>query len=340
MSMFRFLSVVSMMLTLPVFCFGQAPPSPVPAYNPGFQYPPQQMMPANYGRYINPMSQAVSPGAMGTAQAAPMATQTRSPMAPAPAATAGVNNTLSDCGTWGAPMMAPMDAYAVGGQSYFNAGDCGVNGCDSSGMDGGCCDSDGSCAGRYFSVFGGLADLDSQRSTGFNRNLLVAFDEGYALGGALGRRVGRFFRTELEYCYRSQDPGNVIFNGNNFQNLSGNQNSHTGMYNLFFDMIIGHGNLVPYIGGGVGVGFIDSNIDFGPGELDGDDTALALQWMAGLSYRARPNMEIFVEYRFFEMEDPKLNYFGAPPIGFQTPNILLNSEYQSTDVFAGFRFNF
>jgi hypothetical protein len=62
--------------------------------------------------------------------------------------------------------------------------------------------------------------------------------------------------------------------------------------------------------------------------------------MAGLNYRTRPNMEMFVEYRFFEIDDPKLNRFGGPTINGATPNIILNSEYISNDILAGIRFNY
>ena len=326
MSMLRYLAVISTLLSLPVLCLAQTASSPVPAFAPGYQGGSHPMMPAAYGPNAAPMAGPMAPHA-------PMA----GPMA-GPTPSMGVSNTFSDYGAMG----ASAESYDAG-SSYFDAGNCGSGNCGSSALGSGSCDSGGGCSpggGRYMSIFGGLADLDQQQSTGFDRNLVAQFEEGYGLGAAFGRRIGRFFRSELEYTYRSQDPGSIVFNNVLYNNASGNQNAHSGMYNLFFDMIIGYGNLVPYIGGGIGVGFIDSNVEFGAGELDGDDTALALQWMAGLSYRARPNMELFVEYRFFEMEDPKLNYFGNPMIDVRTPNILLNTEYQSTDIFAGFRFNF
>ena len=343
MFMLRYLAVVSTMLTLPVFCFAQS--SPVPAYNPGFQGQ-APMMPANYG----PMAR---PGmAMPSQPMTPMAAPTPTPMAAPMMATTpnvGVSSNLSDFGAMSG--MAP--SYDVGGESYFDSGSCGSVDGDCCGMGAGCFGGGGGCLSKltgcgkgYLSIFGGVSDLEQQRSTGFERDLLLDFEEGYALGIAHGKRVGRFFRSELEYTYRSQDPYQSQFDTGLLvtpivdSNPSGNQDVHSGMFNLFFDMIVGHGNLVPYIGGGIGVGFIDSSINLSNGQLDGDDTSLAYQWMAGITYRAKPNLELFVEYRYFEVEDPKLNFFGGNPINFRTPNILLNSEYQSTDVFAGFRFNF
>lgn len=372
MSMLRYLAAISTMMTLPVFCFAQMPPSPVPAFNPGYQNAQVPMLNANYGpsapsAYAGPMGPApASPYSAGpvapyptgpvapypTAPAVPYPTGPMQPMAaPAFAApSSGVSGSFSDFGAMGAPAGSFDSGFsAAGSGSYFDgggcsSGDCGLSTGGGSSIGGGV--GGGAGGGRYMSLFGGVSDIDDQQSLGFERDVNIDFDEGYALGAAFGKRVGRFFRSEVEYVYRSQDPAIAsfgagggtlpIFDGN----PSGNQDVHAGMFNLFFDLIIGNGNLVPYIGAGVGVGFIDSSIDLNTGQLDGDDTTLAYQWIAGFSYRARPNLEMFVEYRFFELEDPKLNFFGGNPINFRTPNILTNSEYQSQDIFTGFRFNF
>lgn len=257
-----------------------------------------------------------------------------------------------DAGGYGGGMVmgGGCDSGGIGGGSMAYGGGSSVlsGGCDSigcgdcfDGCDTGCC-STGCCGGgTYFSIFAGVADLDRQISTGYQRDLQIDYDQGYGIGGAIGRRVGRFFRTEVEYVYRSQTPGIVNFNGVPQGNISGQQSSHAGMMNLVYDMIIGNGNLVPYLGGGLGVAGVDSQVRYGNmgATLNGDDTGLAFQWMAGLTYRARPNMEMFVEYRFFEVDNPKLNRFGGPPVNGGPTNLILDSEYVSNDIFAGLRFN-
>lgn len=364
MSMLRFVAVVSTLMTLPVYCFAQMPPSPVPAFNPGYQGAQPPMANASYGppapSFAAPMGAA--PASPATSYpAGPVAPYPTSPTAPyptgplqppkapmMPAPNMGVSSSFSDFGSMGSPMGAPMPSYDAGGGSYFDGGGCSSGDCGSSLGGGSACGS-GACGiggGKYMSLFGGVTDIELQRSVGFERNVNIDFDEGYALGGAIGKRIGRFLRSEMEYVYRTQDPAIGLFDSGGGtlpfadRNPDGNQNVHAGMFNLFFDLIIGNGNLVPYIGGGVGVGFVDSRIEYSAGQLYGDDTALAYQWIAWLSYRAKPNMELFVEYRVFELEDPKLNFFGGNPINFRTPNVLLNSEYQSKDIFAGLRFNF
>lgn len=240
-----------------------------------------------------------------------------------------------------------IDGGSFGGGGGFGSGGGGYDGGGFSG--GSACGGVGGCGlfggggtGTYFTIFGGGLELDDQNSVGFQRDLLVDYAQGYVAGGAIGKRVARNLRAEIEYAFRSLTPDTIIFNGVNQGNVSGIQNSHAAMFNFTYDLVFGRGNIVPYIGGGVGVASVDSRIAYGTGvaSLDGDDSSVAYQWLAGISFRARPNMEMFLEYRFFEIDDPKLNRFGGPPIGGQTPNILLNSEFASNDIIAGFRFNF
>lgn len=269
-----------------------------------------------------------------------------------------------------APSVAPFNAapqYAGGGGC--DSGSCGVGGGlvgSGCGVDGGslgngffgngfggdvsgCCGGGscggggGSCCGTYFSIFGGYVELNDQQSTAVGRNLLIDFNPGYAAGAAIGRRLGRNLRMELEYTFRNQTPEIVQFNGGFPGNIDGLQNSHAGMLNFVYDLVLGNGRFVPYAGGGVGVGSIDSRVSYGSGvaALNGDDTSIAYQWLAGISMRTRPNFEWFAEYRFFEIDDPKINRFGGPPLGgFPNPNVLLDSEFVSRNIMVGLRFSF
>ena len=234
-----------------------------------------------------------------------------------------------------------VDGGMIGGCS---SGSCGSGGCGLGGkVFGSCGNAGGECCGTYFTIFAGYAELDDQPSTGINRNLLIDFNPGYAVGGAIGRRLGRNLRMELEYTFRHQTPEVVQFNGNFPGNIDGLQTSHAGMMNFVYDLVFGNGRIVPYLGGGIGVASVDSRVSYGSGvaTLNGDDTGIAYQWMAGVSLRTRPNMEWFAEYRFFEIDDPKLNRFGGPAIGsVPNPNVLLDSEYISQDIMVGLRFNF
>ncbi len=246
----------------------------------------------------------------------------------------------------GGDMMLGADyGGGFGGGGYADGGfDGGISGGGCGGIAGGLAGI-GGCrgGGTYFTAIGGGIEMDRQRSTAIGRDLSIDFNQGWAIGGAIGRRVGRNLRSEIEYVFRNQTPEVIGFNGNAVGNIRGFQNSHAAMLNFAYDLVFGNGRIVPYVGGGVGVASIDSRVQYGPGvaALDGDDASVAYQWMAGISFRARPNMEMFVEYRFFEIDDPKLNRFGGPAVGAAAnPNVLLDSEYQSNDVMGGIRFNF
>ncbi len=233
------------------------------------------------------------------------------------------------------------------GQCQTNMGDCGVAGqFISEGIvtvgdcGGGNCSP--ICGGPYISIFGGLQQLQDQNSVGFDRQLELGFDDGFCIGAAIGKRLNRIFRAEIEYAYRESSADTAIFNGNPMNFVGGKTHSNSGVLNGYCDLPVGRGNMVPYVGGGIGVTGVDSDVQYGNAgsTLNGSDSSLAYQWMVGLTWRVFPNAELFAEYRYFEANDPKLNQFGGPPIQGNIPNIILDSEYVSKDVFLGIRMNF
>ena len=217
------------------------------------------------------------------------------------------------------------DAGFFGGGS-LNA-DCGPNGACASG-----------CGGPYMTVIGGYVDMQEQ--TVGNQEL--EYEDGFAIGGALGYRVNKFLRVEAEYIYRENDfAGNAIAGPAIPTSEVGQLLSHTGMLNGYLDLPIGAGRIVPYVGAGAGVSGIDSELgqfgDFGFTDftvIDFDST-FAFQWMAGVSIRAFPNAEFFAEYRYFEANDPQFeftNSFGGSSV--------VDAEYANRNVFIGVRMNF
>ena len=154
---------IALALTLPNCCFAQT----WQASSPGRVN--------NVPAYPSPYQGTVTNGS-GNRSIAPVADNA------APYAMPGA--TLSDVGDGG---MGPN--VLSQNQSGYQSG-----GYDASGFDGGCgfgggCESSGAAAcspcgetaccssgGTYFSIFGGLADIDSQNSTGFQRDLQIQFD--------------------------------------------------------------------------------------------------------------------------------------------------------------------
>lgn len=70
------------------------------------------------------------------------------------------------------------------------------------------------------------------------------------------------------------------------------------MANALYDIDL-EGPVTPYVGGGVGVGFVD--VDYSPsgvGIIDDGSAELAWQAMAGVAWALSPAAEIFAGYRY------------------------------------------
>ena len=179
-----------------------------------------------------------------------------------------------------------------------NAGCC-DSGCDSMGCLGGGC-------GDYISLFGGVNELDDISDQGD----LFRFNDGIALGGAIGRRLGKSWRGELEASFRTNTADRVTGPGLN-EDFSGHLYTYAGMANLYYDLhqfpIFG---VTPYGGAGLGFAILD-----GDGDLDPDETDFAYQFMLGTSRELRPGVSTVSEYRYFKVDaNPDLDmntyFFG------------------------------
>lgn len=120
---------------------------------------------------------------------------------------------------------------------------------------------------------------------------------GFTLGGAVGTSVAPYLRTELEATF--QNYGQDGYSGipsTGVEDGSGSTNIFTLTTNVWKDINKGYA-IVPYVGGGVGVGVVNSD-----GEMDGtdwDDTAvgMALQFGAGINYAVSDNVAVNIGYR-------------------------------------------
>jgi hypothetical protein len=135
---------------------------------------------------------------------------------------------------------------AAPAQVYDNGSNMGY----ASGYDSGCGGNFSDCgsSGRYLSMFGGwtkvrdastdIAFTDQNFQTQVAEQELLA-DNGWCIGGSVGRRLGQRFRTDMEFAYRNNSmesvsfssPGNAPF----VADLEGKLNLYSGITNLFFD---------------------------------------------------------------------------------------------------------
>jgi opacity protein-like surface antigen len=141
--------------------------------------------------------------------------------------------------------------------------------------------------GVYFGVEGGLNWM-------FNTTILntqVSPLTGWAAGGKLGYDfLGP--RIEVEGLYRQNNTG--VFFGN--RAINGQISQVSVMGNFLYDFNA-TGTIVPYIGAGAGVGFVDSDFNLG-------STVFAFQGILGLGYNWSPNLRFNLEGRYFGTTNP------------------------------------
>jgi outer membrane protein OmpA-like peptidoglycan-associated protein/opacity protein-like surface antigen len=143
--------------------------------------------------------------------------------------------------------------------------------------------------GVYFGVEGGVSWL-------FNTTILgqqVNSQTGWAAGGKFGYDfVGP--RIEVEGLYRQNT--NYNFFGN--RAITGQISQVTAMANFLYDFN-SFGAIVPYIGAGAGVGFVDSDLNLG-------STVFAFQGMLGVGYNFSPNLRFNLEGRYIGTTQPSV----------------------------------
>jgi opacity protein-like surface antigen len=97
------------------------------------------------------------------------------------------------------------------------------------------------------------------------------------------------------------------------------------MLNGFYDIPRG-GRWRPYLGGGIGVGFVSA--DFSAAG-DDDDTVFAYQVGAGIGYEITPSIIVALDYRFFGTTDPEFDAIITKVVAeYISHNIGLNLRFR------------
>jgi OmpA-OmpF porin, OOP family len=140
----------------------------------------------------------------------------------------------------------------------------------------------------------------------------AGFNTGWAAGGMIGYDfVGP--RVELEGMYHD-NTGSLSVNNLGSRGIDLNQT--TVMANLLYDFNAG-GTLVPYVGVGAGVAFLNASLGGG----SSSSTQFAYQAMVGVGYNIDPMFRINLEGRYFGTTSPNFSateYAGGTPITFNS----------------------
>jgi opacity protein-like surface antigen len=174
----------------------------------------------------------------------------------------------------------------------------------------------------------------------------VPFDDGWIGTLKAGARFGAV-RAEVEYAHRSNDaeffgpPGSI-------DNARGSIDSDALMLNGYFDFKP-QGKITPYVGAGVGAIQVEADnirkdITFCcSGIVDDDDTAFAIQLMAGAAFAVTSSLDVTVEYRYL-LADASFDYaIGCDvddTIGSCGVEGKASDDYKNQSLLLGLRYRF
>ncbi len=196
-------------------------------------------------------------------------------------------------------------------------------------------------SGWYLGANIGLNFPNDQESTGPSRVLDLNFDTGGLFTGQLGykfrgNRQGRF-RIEAELSYRKNDVDDIVFNGVGRVG-SGEEEVLAGFMNLFLDINAHSKRFIPFLGAGIGLANLSTDVAYAPGAfIDDDVTTFAYQFIGGAEFKLTKDFSLIGDVRYLALDDPELTRFGGPaPAAF----VDLDSEYGGFSTSIGLRLNF
>jgi outer membrane protein OmpA-like peptidoglycan-associated protein len=179
--------------------------------------------------------------------------------------------------------------------------------------------------GFYISAEGGLNWMFNTTINfpNFGGGVNVYPNTGFAVGGSIGYDfVGP--RVELEGVYRSND-GSLSLVPIGFPNLTaGFNNQQTAiMANVFYDFFAGE-TIVPYIGGGLGIAFVNASA-LGSST---SSTNFAYQGIIGVGWNINEQFRLNLDGRYYGTTSPSVNNPFVGGVTFQNNNISLMASLQ------------
>lgn len=192
--------------------------------------------------------------------------------------------------------------------------------------------------GNFYGELRGGASFPRDADTDFGGGLDgdLSADTGWLVEGAFGYAHESGLRGEIAAGYRYNELDDFEVSGVSVD-FDGEITAVTAMANLYYDFDLGAlagatgaaANLVPFAGGGIGVAFLNIDVDdiggFSINE-DEDDTVFAWQVVAGFAYNFTPSVAASIRYAYFETSDPEFDG--------------VDSEYKSHNVLGGIRYSF
>ncbi len=173
-------------------------------------------------------------------------------------------------------------------------------------------------------------------------------------GGAVGYRLPfKYFfgllqpRVEVEVSFLEADAAGGAFNGGNFL-FEGETQTLFILLNSYNEIRVSdEQRIIPYIGGGLGIGIVDTTLNFAPelgGPLptfvaQGENTTFARSIAGGLTWEATERLDIYTEGRYYRVDgvDVVQGVVSDEPASFVAE---LDDDLDGVTWTAGLRFKF
>ena len=168
--------------------------------------------------------------------------------------------------------------------------------------------------GWYSSLFAGYAYIPNNIDlTTYGLQLSRAsYDSGYDLGWNIGYKSTPM-RYEGELTYLNADLNKFSVNGVSQYNANGYNHGFFGMGNAYYDFTNILNCLQPYLGLGIGYGWVNLNLDssgpYGSLRYSGSNTVFAYQGTGGILYNFSENYALNLGYRY--LATTNANQFGS-----------------------------
>jgi len=187
---------------------------------------------------------------------------------------------------------------------------------------------------------GGPADIDAEIGSD-------AF-YGASIGAKLPFKYWKYFqpRLEVEVSYLENDVEGGSFNGGN-QNFSGFQSTLFITLNNYSDIVWKEDQrIIPYFGGGLGAGVVDSGILYAPATAPaptfgviGEDTGLATITSLGVTAKVTDKLDLYTEGRYYKIYgvDAERRFIAGGNDGFSAA---VDDDPSGFTLTVGTRFNF
>lgn len=194
--------------------------------------------------------------------------------------------------------------------------------------------------GWYVSVFGGLSLAKDEDGSFIDASSSTVYfdldlDNGFTAGIAVGAQFNEWLRGEVEFSGNWHDVEGFVGSSADPTTtaVEGDESALFALANLWLDVPVGE-FFRPYVGGGVGFGRLNVELEttLGSSLVDDSDWGFAWQVGAGVAFDISSNMAIDVGYRFKSIENADIEVDDDAED--------IEKDYRSHNILLGLRFGF